>query len=191
MGCVMIDGLRYQADYVSVEAEKSLLETIDAQIWQNPFQRRVQHYGYVYDYRRRTIDESMHLGALPDWLQKLAERLHHDGWMDVVPDQVIINEYMPGQGIAPHIDCEPCFGDTILSLSLGSSYVMDFEHVTSGNVVSRLLEARSLLGLEGEARYDWKHGIVGRKSDRIGEQIFERGRRVSLTFRKVIVDYSK
>ena len=187
----MIDGLRYEPHYVSVEAEKSLLETIDAQIWQNPFQRRVQHYGYVYDYRRRTIDESMHLGALPDWLQVLAEHLHTNGWIAVVPDQVIINEYVPGQGIAPHVDCEPCFGDTILSLSLGSSCVMDFEHVTSGKVVSQLLEACSLIGLEGEARYDWKHGIVGRKSDRVGEQVFERGRRVSLTFRKVILDYSK
>src|SRR5215211_7423406 len=114
----MINGLRYQAEYVNTETEEALLETIDAQIWQNPFQRRVQHYGYVYDYRRRTIDESMHLGALPDWLQTLAERLQHDGWMEVVPDQVIINEYVPGQGIALHVDCEPCFGDTILSLSL-------------------------------------------------------------------------
>jgi alkylated DNA repair dioxygenase AlkB len=187
----MIDGLRYQAEYVNPETEQAMLETIDTQIWQNPFQRRVQHYGYVYDYRRRTIDESMHLGALPAWLQTLAEGLQQDGWIEVVPDQVIINEYVPGQGIALHVDCEPCFGDTILSLSLGSSCVMDFQHVDSGETVSQLLEARSLIGLQGAARYDWKHGIVGRKSDRIGEQIIGRGRRVSLTFRKVIRDYSK
>jgi alkylated DNA repair dioxygenase AlkB len=104
---------------------------------------------------------------------------------------VIINEYVPGQGIALHVDCEPCFGDTILSLSLGSSCTMDFQHVDSGATVNQLLEARSLIGLQEAARYDWKHGIVGRKSDRIGEQIIERGRRVSLTFRKVILDYSK
>ena len=76
----MIDGLYYQPDYVDTETEKFLLQTIDAQIWQNPLQRRVQHYGYVYDYRRRTIDETMHLGALPDWLQTLAEHFHDDGW---------------------------------------------------------------------------------------------------------------
>ena len=63
----MIDGLCYQSDYVTPETEQTLLKTIDAKIWQNPFQRRVQHYGYVYDYHRCTIYESMHLGALPDF----------------------------------------------------------------------------------------------------------------------------
>jgi alkylated DNA repair dioxygenase AlkB len=187
----MISGLQYQPDYVDTETEKMLVQTIDAQIWQNPLQRQVQHYGYVYDYRRRTIDESMHLGALPDWLQALAEQLHDDGFIAAIPDQVIINEYVPGQGIAAHIDCEPCFGDTILSLSLGSSCMMDFHHTKGDEIVSYLLEARSLIVMEGEARYDWKHGIVARKSDEVDKRIIKRGRRVSLTFRKVIVDQVK
>ena len=187
----MIEGLHYQPDFVDAATEQQLLETIDAQIWQSPFQRRVQHYGYVYDYRRRTVDESMCLGALPDWLRVLANHLHDDGWIASVPDQVIINEYAPGQGIALHVDCEPCFGDTIISLSLGSSCVMDFQHVNSDECLEQLLEPRSLLVMQDKARYNWKHGIAGRKSDVVGKQNLKRQRRISLTFRKVILDYSK
>lgn len=187
----MLDGLYYHPDFVNVETEKALLHTIDSQIWQNPLKRRVQHYGYIYDYRRRTIDGSMRLGALPNWLQEIAEQLHTDGWIAAVPDQVIINEYVPGQGIAAHVDCEPCFGDTILSLSLGSACMMNFQHTTSEKRASQLLAARSLIVMQGNARYLWKHGIVARKSDRVGGRTLKRRRRVSLTFRKAIVNYSK
>jgi alkylated DNA repair dioxygenase AlkB len=48
-----------------------------------------------------------------------------------------------------------------------------------------LLERGSLLVLAGPARYDWRHSIPARKSDRIGDQVISRGRRVSLTFRTV------
>ena len=43
-----------------------------------------------------------------------------------MPDQLIVNEYQPGQGISAHIDCEPCFKNTIVTVSLGSVYEMDF-----------------------------------------------------------------
>jgi alkylated DNA repair dioxygenase AlkB len=51
------------------------------------------------------------------------------GLMPRVADQGIVNEYEPGQGIAPHVDCVPCFADTIASLTLGSSCLMEFTKV--------------------------------------------------------------
>ncbi len=42
-------------------------------------------------------------------------------------DQLIVNEYQPGQGISPHIDNKTLFSDIIVSLSLGSNAVMIFE----------------------------------------------------------------
>lgn len=45
------------------------------------------------------------------------------------------------------------------------------------------LEPRSLLILKDDARYQWKHGIAAGKSD----NGVKRQRRVSLTFRKVIL----
>lgn len=50
-----------------------------------------------------------------------------------------------------------------------------------------LLEPRSLVLLSGEASYNWQHGIAARKSDLYGGIRLERLRRVSLTFRKVLL----
>lgn len=65
-------------------------------------------------------------------LQGLAERLVADGRFAAVPDQVIANEYLPGQGISAHVDCEPCFGEVIASLSLLSACEMRFASLSSG-----------------------------------------------------------
>ncbi|MEO1644995.1 MAG: alpha-ketoglutarate-dependent dioxygenase AlkB, partial [Chloroflexota bacterium] len=158
------------------------------QLWMTDMKRRVQHYGYVYDYKKRIVTSDMTLGGLPDWLADLAGRVHTAGYISAMPDQVIINEYVPGQGISPHVDCEPCFDDTILSLSLGSACMMDFTHIESQRKDSILLAPRSLLIMAGEARYDWKHGIATRKSDVVDSERIARQRRISLTMRKVILD---
>lgn len=41
-------------------------------------------------------------------------------------DQLIVNEYEPGQGINPHIDNIKLFKSDIASLSLGSDCIMIF-----------------------------------------------------------------
>ena len=88
---------------------------------------------------------------------------------------------MPGQGIASHTDCRPCFEGVICSLSLASGCIMD---MTNDNIKKFIyLEPMSLLVLQGDARYCWKHGIAPRKSD----NGVKRHRRISLTFRKVIL----
>lgn len=97
---------------------------------------------------------------------------------------MIVNEYLPGQGIAAHVDCIPCFGPTILSLSLGAMTVMNFRG-PHGERLERVLQPRSLLVLSGEARLAWAHGIASRKTDVIAGARIARSRRVSLTFRTV------
>src|SRR5215213_4449850 len=123
-----IRGLTYIADYISESDERDLLAKIDQQAWSNELRRRVQHYGYRYDYKKRYVGTSGHLGALPSWLLLVANQLHKDGFVDCTPDQCAVNEYLPGQGIATHVDCVPCFGETVFSLSLGSTCVMEFSH---------------------------------------------------------------
>lgn len=182
-----ITGLTYIADYIDESTESALLEIIDSQSWMHDLKRRVQHYGWRYDYKARNVTSDLRIGALPDWLQTYAVRLQQGGLFAEIPDQVIINEYQPGQGISAHIDCVPCFADTIASLSLGSPCVMDFTHGKTGEKSTLLLESRSLLVLNGDARYIWQHAIAGRKTDRHNGQIIQRTRRISLTFRKVIV----
>lgn len=125
------------------------------------------------------------MGPLPAWLQRLAAQLHADGFVSAVPDQAIINEYNAGQGIADHIDCTPCFGEVVISLSLGSPVVMEMKRAEQS--VPVVLAPRSLLVMCDEARYEWTHGSARRKQDVIDGVTVPRGRRLSATFRKVII----
>jgi len=178
-----IPGLLYIPHYINPIQHNQLLETIDQQPWRTELARRTQHYGYVYDYRSKRVDPTMYLGELPQWLQPLATQLYDDGLIPELPDQAIINE--PGQGIADHIDCLPCFGGVIISVSLASSIVLRLTH--GEQTIPLLLEPHSVLVLRGPARYEWCHGIARCKRDVINTMRFTRARRLSVTFRKVIV----
>lgn len=129
----------YLADYVDDATESRLLDAIDQSAWLDDLKRRVQHYGFRYDYKARRVTDDAYLGPLPVWLEALAERLQREGLFRAQPDQVIVNEYLPGQGIATHVDCEPCFGNTIASLSLGSMCCMEFAHLQSGQGSTQVL----------------------------------------------------
>lgn len=182
-----VPGLHYVADFVDAAEEAALLAEIDARPWQGALKRRVQHYGYRYDYRARRATAADYLGPIPGWLRPVGERLVAEGHFAAEPEQIIVNEYAPGQGISDHVDCVPCFGDTIASLSLGSPAVMRFTPVAGGTPVSLDLAPRSLIRLTGPARYRWKHGIPARKTDPVAGGRRPRGRRVSLTFRTMIL----
>lgn len=188
-------GGEYIPDYISEREEESFLRRINAAEWLTDLKRQVQHYGYRYDYRARNIVDDMRIGDLPQWVASLAGRLGGD-FFGEPPQQMIVNEYQPGQGIAPHVDCEPCFGDVVVSVSLGSTCVMDLARRDAGEEnrvadsgderVQLFLEPRSAVVLAGASRYHWTHGIAPRKKDVIGGETFPRGRRVSLTFRTVL-----
>ena len=182
-----IRGLRYIQAYINEDEHEVLLAQIDKNNWIKDLKRRVQHYGFMYDYKSRRVNHTMRVGPLPPWLQELAEKLQTDGYMSKVADQVIVNEYEPGQGISCHIDCEPCFERTVVSLSLGSDCVMDFTNTFDKTKMSVWLARRSIIILSDEARYKWLHGIAPRKSDEWDGQKYYRRGRISLTFRSVIL----
>src|SRR5687767_5061257 len=117
-GVSEIHGLRYIPNYINEDEERALITVINSQSWLSDIKRRVQHYGYKYDYKARSLNYSMFLGPLPHWALSLAKRLYNEEHIIQEPDQLIINEYIPGQGIANHVDCEPCFWQTVISLSL-------------------------------------------------------------------------
>lgn len=186
---IPIKGLHYIPDFISEGEHKEIWDAINKENWLDDLKRRVQHYGYKYDYKKRSLDYSMYIGAIPQWTNFVAERIVEKGYMRELPDQVIVNEYLPGQGIADHIDCEPCFEDTIVSLSLGSPCVMDFKNKEDKkDKYEVLLEPKSLVVITDEARYKWTHGISSREKDKWLGKIIHRKTRISLTFRKVILD---
>ncbi|OAI54520.1 hypothetical protein AYO47_09970 [Planctomyces sp. SCGC AG-212-M04] len=171
-----IPGLQYFSEFVTAEEERDLVAAIDAEEWDTTWDRRRQPYGATYG------KSSAPVRPIPAWGLKLAGRLDEMKLIDRPFDQMLINEYEPGQGIAMHRDYEP-FDRTVVSLSLLAPCVMDFRHVASGRKESLLLERRSLIVLSDEARYEWEHGIARRKSDGWQGRVIPRGRRLSVTFR--------
>ena len=146
----------------------------------------MQHYGWRYDYKARAITPDQYLGGPPPWLQALAERLHREtSAFDRVPEQVIVNEYLPGQGISTHIDHRG-FGPAIYTVSLLEQWEMDF--FRNWRDKSPLaLPAGSCLLLTGPARSQYQHGIPARRQEPDGTgSHFNRRRRVSLIFRTVL-----
>jgi alkylated DNA repair dioxygenase AlkB len=185
-----VPGLSLHENFLSKDEEQVLVRWIDEQPWLTELKRRVQHYGYRYDYKARRVNRSMYLGVLPPALLALASKIKDNGLISFLPDQAIINEYEPGQGIAEHIDCEPCFGDTIVSLSLLSQCVMTFRSTKEQEKsIDLLLHPRTVLVMEKEARYEYKHGIASRQKDSFNGTTNLRQRRLSITYRKVIASF--
>ncbi|MET8100825.1 alpha-ketoglutarate-dependent dioxygenase AlkB [Streptomyces sp. NPDC005236] len=185
-----VPGLRYIADWLDPDACQEMLARIEGGAWSTELRRRVQHYGHRYDYGRRSVAAGSRAEAdapaLPSWALRQAARMAGEGIMDRRADQVIVNEYEPGQGISAHVDCVPCFGPVVAAISLGSGCVMDFTHPGDGKKTGVHLARGSLCVMTGPARYDWRHGIAARKSDPAGVGRVPRGRRVSVTFRTVL-----
>jgi hypothetical protein len=177
-----IPGLRYVPEYLDQRTHDRLLADADAQPWQPAGDRRVQIYGYSYHHTKGGM---YRIGDLPAWAADIARGLWRDGLMPHPPDQMIANDYEPGAGIFPHVDAA-AFDDTIVSLSLGSTCVMQFTANASGRMEELLLEPRSALVLSGEARHAWKHLIPPRLEDVWLNQTLMRSRRVSMTFRRML-----
>ena len=184
-----IFGLYYFYGFLDDHAQRELIECIDAKPWRTDLERRVQHYGWRYDYRTRTVTSDMNCGPLPDWVAVVASRLYSETKLfDRVPDQAIVNEYRPGQGIALHADRQ-CFGDTVATLSLGDDWEMRLRPVkgTAKEDKQILLTRGSVLLLTADSRSRWMHGIDKRKAEKstVGQRA--RQRRLSLTFRTMLV----
>src|SRR5262249_50764410 len=94
-----ISGLTYYPGLLSKAEQLAILREVDSRPWQHDWKRRVQHYGYKYDYKARRINESMYVGALPLFAVELGGQLVTRGLFREQPDQLIVNEYLPGQGI--------------------------------------------------------------------------------------------
>jgi len=172
-------GLKVMCDFITKEEEIRLLEWVELGDWLSDLKRRVQHYGWKYNYKLRKVDSASYLGPLPTWAQTLGQRLLDLGMVKELPDQVIVNEYVGNQGISKHIDCPDCFRGPIVTISLCETWQMIFR---SGNdKFETPLAQRSAVSMDGPARYEWSHEIPQRKN----EQDSVRGRRISLTFRKV------
>ena len=185
-------GLEYHPEFLVDSEEDVLPAHIDESEWLTDLSRRVMHFGYKYDYPSRRLDERARIGPLPEWLAQLSSMVREAASEQAKQlldphrpfEQAIINEYLPGQGIAPHIDRD-CFGPLVATVSLGSAVNMDFCCDSTGDEHVQPLAPRSLVLLHGDARFKWRHGIAKRHSDTWNDLRTKRQRRVSITFRTI------
>ena len=102
--------------------------------------RSVKHYGYEFLYGSNSVDPEHPLpGGLPAICTALLERILEAGLVAHPPDQLTVNQYLPGSGqwmvcvsvivwfhvsvfpgIPPHVDTHSAFEDGIISIALGS-----------------------------------------------------------------------
>ena len=119
--CEKENGLIYFPDFISHEESFKLISYIENQAWSSELNRRVQHYGYRYDYKSRTLDASSEVLEIEQpfvgLLDTLTYELNELG-LKSRPNQIIVNEYEIGQGITWHIDSEKSFDDNIFIISL-------------------------------------------------------------------------
>jgi alkylated DNA repair dioxygenase AlkB len=177
---VEIPGFALRLDYINAEEEHELLDQLEAGPWQHDWRRRIQVYGLGYSNQRGGTPTW--LRDFPDWLLPLAKRVAEDADFDRLPENCVINEYVPPQGIGPHKDYAD-FGPAVACVSLGSHIVMDFANAETRQRVPVLIPARSLWVIRDDARWKWTHAIAPRLSDTIAGQKTRRSRRVSITFR--------
>ncbi|ODN02324.1 Alkylated DNA repair protein alkB 8 [Orchesella cincta] len=186
------EGLSLYPEFVTPEEEDCLIKNlfVDTSAVSSLRKRTVQHFGYEFRYGTNDVDPRSPLpNKIPDYVLPTVSKMISTGAAPAEPDQLTVNQYMPGQGIPPHCDTHSCFEGPIISLSLGSDTVMDFRQANS--VSSVILPARSLLVMDGASRYGWTHGITPRKWDVVpdkhngGITMLGRALRISLTFRRL------
>lgn len=190
-------GLIYHEKYITNKDEEKYIQFINKQKWNRTLTRLTQHYGYKYNYKNKTINKVKDkVNPIPEIFNTLIEKLINDKLIDRKPDQLIINRYLPGEGISEHIDSISAFDDNIISVSLGSSCGFVFSKADDSDdsddsstednyddVYNVYLKRKTLIIMKGKSRYNYKHSIKPVKQDMIKGKLIDRGIRYSLTFR--------
>jgi alkylated DNA repair protein alkB family protein 6 len=167
-----------------------------------------------------TKNQTLLSGPLPIWLSSqpapilarfgelgVFDNCSEDTNKQTSPNHVLVNEYLPGQGIMPHED-GPAYWPVVATVSLGASLVLDLYEKKDGGSETKprwrvFQEPGSLLVTRGNAYDSMLHGIAGvevdedmgpetvanwsllgdKESLEVGKSV--RGTRVSLTYRVV------
>lgn len=198
----------YLPDFISAQEESEILHkvySVPKPKWTQLKNRRLQNWGGI-PHVKGMIPEK-----IPEWLQKYIDKINalYVFKETNLPNHVLINEYLPGQGIMSHVD-GPLFYPVISTINCGSHAFLRFHPnikddsekylKTECETFTLLLEPRSLLVLQHELYTDYMHGIDGTKADVVDDTVknlelcekkydlgqqLPRTTRISLTIRNV------
>ncbi|EDW11052.1 hypothetical protein AWZ03_006904 [Drosophila navojoa] len=195
----------YIPNFITSDQESSILSHIERTPkprWTQLLNRRLVNYGGIPHPNGMIAEE------IPEWLQSYVDKVNNLGIFESQKaNHVLVNEYLPGQGILPHTD-GPLFYPIISTISCGAHTVLEFtKRETTGEandgvvVFKLLLEPRSLLILKDTLYSDYMHAISEINEDtlcdricnynlcentyKIGDHLVRRAPRISLTIRNV------
>eukprot|EP01080_Neovahlkampfia_damariscottae_P007724 gene7724-12194_t len=204
----------YIPEFISEEKEEEILKNVKYLIlvtvmkiysqnsskWTNLLNRRLQNHGGIPN------AQGMLSSPLPDWLNELGKKMNDECsiFQKKLPNHVLINEYLPGQGIMSHKD-GPIYDNIVGSISLESYVMITFskdKFSEKQEHYSFILEPRSLIIFTDDIYDEYLHGIdeneefelkeednivnlhLLKKKLKIGDKI-KREKRISLTHRVV------
>jgi alkylated DNA repair dioxygenase AlkB len=162
-GPTLPEGFKYEANILSPEDERLLLEEVKALPFKDfefhgfTGKRRVVSFGWQYDFNdsllRKTED-------MPPFLLSLREAAARFAGMETTELQhVLVTEYGPGAAIGWHRD-KAVFGE-VVGISLLSPCVFRLRRKSDDGWerVSITAEPRSAYLLSGASRSEWEHSI--------------------------------
>lgn len=182
----------YIQNFITADEEELLLNQIKNSPkpkWTQLSNRRLQNWGGL------PHPKGMIAETIPSWLDKYLLKLQKNNIFDNhKPNHVLINEYLPGQGIMPHVD-GPLFYPTIATINLGSHAMLDFykplladdsdncnpsDDLATRYIGTFLLERRSLVCFKEEMYHKYLHGIREIKVDDVGKSNILNGKSLEL-----------
>ena len=168
----------YVPNFITEEEESEIKKHVNnapLPKWTQLSHRRLQNWGGI-PHPKGMIGE-----AIPRWLQKYVDKISS---LDVfekgkLPNHILINEYLPGQGIMAHTD-GPLFHPIVTTINCGSHTLLDFYKRLDNSQpqelkleFSFLLERRSLLILQGDLYHNYLHSIAERDTDVISRSMIK------------------
>jgi alkylated DNA repair dioxygenase AlkB len=155
-----------ELNVISVEEETELLNAlVEAENKGTEINNRIGiRYG-------NSIYGNTELEPIPNYLLNLCNKLIDKKILDVLPEDVSINIYYPGNKMVPHIDKIDA-GPVITILSLLSDANLILSYSSKKEIV--LLPSRSVIQLKDKYRTHWKHSI---------EKVNDK--RISIVFRQL------
>jgi len=148
-----------ELNVISVEEETELLNAlVEAENKGTEINNRIGiRYG-------NSIYSNIKLEPIPNYLLNLCNKLIDKKILNVLPEDVSINIYYPGNKMLPHIDKIDA-GPVITILSLLSDANLILSNGSKKEIV--LLPSRSVIQLKDKYRTHWKHSIEKVNNKRI------------------------
>lgn len=203
---VSLEGIKVFTEFISCEEEQFLIEQIDTENWKlSQSGRRKQDFGPQINFKRKKVKMG-NFSGLPPYCKNVVDRMCKVANLtNFIPVELCNLEYMceRGSSIDPHIDDTWIWGEQLVTLNLLSDTILtmtcpdkcpdnDYHAAdkktkddsasdnASGTEVQVLMPARSLLVLEGDARFIWSHSV---KREHITT------RRLAMTFRNLSKEF--